>query len=162
MKQERARRKKEVAPKFTKHEAKAYRAFGNFTKLKIVCENDVLEVQPTDAQTVELPKLSQIDPDDDRDIANVGKPFDNWSHEDKVRAYVLPFIGAKAQIHSLKDQTTFNGMLVTLEAYDEVGEVLEARLDKSQAMIKVGIEKLRICKDGEVGKDPRDNLMLLP
>ena len=53
-------------------------------------------------------------------------------------------------------------MLVTLEAYDEVGEVFEARLDKSQAMIKVGIEKLRIFKDGEVGKDPRDNMMLLP
>ena len=102
-----------------------------------------------------------LDPDDDRDIANEGKPFENWSHEDKVRAYVLPLIGARGQIHSLKE-STFNGMLVTLEAYDEVGEVFEARLEKSKAMIKVGIEKLRIFKDGEICKDPRDNMMLLP
>ena len=43
MKQERARRKKEVAPKFSKDEETASRAFANFKKFHSVCEDDALE-----------------------------------------------------------------------------------------------------------------------
>lgn len=53
-------------------------------------------------------------------------------------------------------------MIVTLEAYDDVAEVFETRLERSKEMLKVPLEKLRILQDGEVGKDPRDNMMLLP
>ena len=65
-----------------------------------------------------MPPLFPIDPDDDIDVANAEVPFEGWSEEDKLRAYVLPLIGRRAQIHSLKDASQFNGMLVTIESYD--------------------------------------------
>ena len=110
---------------------------------------------------MEMPPLFPIDPDDEVDVANQDTPLEEWSDADKLRAFVLPLVGRNAQIHSLKDRTQFNGMLVTLMGYDNDLEVFECRLQKSKAMIRVGIEKLRVYNEGENAKDPRDNMMLL-
>ena len=48
------------------------------------------ELQPDQKTKVEMPPLFPIDPDDDVDIANAEIPFEDWSEEDKLRAYVLP------------------------------------------------------------------------
>ena len=62
-------------------------------KLKSVSVEAGLEVQPTESAKVKMPPTIKIDPDDDIDVANAEIPFEDWSHEDKVRAFVLPLIG---------------------------------------------------------------------
>ena len=139
MRQERARRKKEVAPKFSVDEAKAFRVFASFKKLKSVAMEAGRELQPDEKAKMEMPQLFPIDPDNDTDVANAEIPFENWSDEDKLKAYVLPLIGRSAQIHSLKEGSQFNWMLVDIESYDDESQMFETRFKKSKAMFKIGI-----------------------
>ena len=64
-------------------------------------------------------------------------------------------------MHSLKNKTTIHGMIVTIESFDEVTDLFEVRLEKTKAIVKIGIGKRNVFKEGEVGKDPRENMMLL-
>ena len=126
---------------FIVDETKAFRAFASFKQLKSVAMEAGREIQPEEAKKIEMPQLFPIDPDSDTDVANVDVPFENWSDEDKVRAYALPLIGRSAQIHSLKGGSQFNGMLVDIESYDEEAQVFETRFKKSKAMFRVCIGK---------------------
>ena len=56
MKYERARRKKQDCPKFTVEEAKAFRSFANFKRLKSVAAEAGREVQPSEMEKVEMPE----------------------------------------------------------------------------------------------------------
>jgi len=161
MKYERAKRKGEEQPKFSVDEAKAFRSFANFKVLRSIAADAGKEIEPDELAKVELPELFPIDPDDERDVANKELPFEQWSDNDKQRAYAHQLIGRTAQVHSLKNASNFNGMIVKIDAYNEEEEMFETTLQKSKAMLKVGFEKLKVIEHGMDVKDPRDNMMLL-
>ena len=94
--------------------------------------------------------LPPLDPDDEEDVANREKPFEAWTDEDMFKAFTLPPIGKKAHIHSMDDQSKFNGMIVTLETWDNTNQYVEARLDNTQALIKVGIGNQNLRKIQEM------------
>ena len=93
-------------------------------------------------------------------LTDIGKPFEEWDLDDQYNAYSLPLIGKKAQIHGLDSKSRFNGMIVKLEHWNRANQYFEARLDKTQAIIKVGIENVKVLEDGDAYKDPRDDLQI--
>ena len=76
MKYERAKRKGEEGPKFTVDEAKAFRSFAQFKLLKSVAMEAGREVEPDELSKIEAPEMFPIDPDDERDVANMERPFE--------------------------------------------------------------------------------------
>ena len=90
MNRERLRRRKEKMPILKPLEAKAYRAFAQFHRIKTQPAGAGFEEQPEDQ--VSLPDLEI------RDLGEVTKdidetlPFEDWKIEDQYDAYTLPFI----------------------------------------------------------------------
>ena len=55
-------------------------------------------------------------------------PWEQLELQDKYDALSLPMIGMRAQIHGLKGRGNFNGMIVTLDAWNSDKQYLEARV----------------------------------
>ena len=49
----------------------------------------------------------------------------------------------RAQIHGLKARNKFNGMIVTLDAWNRDNQYFEARFEKTKATICIGVENVR-------------------
>ena len=114
--------------------------------------------KPESLNKLEMPSLTPLDPKDEQDVALRSKPREDWKGEDLYKAFTLPLVGKRAQIHSLNDQRKFNGMIVKLETWDYENQYFEARLENSQALIKLGIEKVTAFADiGPNGRNYDDS-----
>ena len=51
-------------------EAKVFRSFASFEKLRSVATEAGREVQPDEMEKVEMPEMFPIDPDEERDVVN--------------------------------------------------------------------------------------------
>ena len=66
----------------------------------------------------------------------------------------------KAQIHGLNVRSKFNGAIVTLEKWDKHHKHFECRLEKTQSVIKVGFNHLKLIEEHGAEVDPRDAMMI--
>ena len=151
-------KEKELQPKMSVDEAEAFRSFAWFKKIKSLPAGAGFEEQPIDA--IEMLELEPEAAGEPAELTDIGKPFEEWDLDDQYDAYSLPLIGKKAQIHGLDSKSRFNGMIVKLEHWNRANQYFEARLDKTQAKIKVGIENVKVPEDGDTYKDPREDLQI--
>ena len=74
-------------------------------------------------------------------------PFEEKDRKDQYEQLAHPMIGSKAQIQGLGQRSKFNGIIVTIESWDKENEIFVTRIDETNALLKAGIENLRVDPD---------------
>ena len=139
-------------------EAKAFRSFDQFKNIRTQPYGAGYEDQPADK--VFLPDFEALDVGEEVNTIDPKKPFEEWNFEAQYDAYSLPHISQRAQFHGLSERSRFNGMIGTLDHWNSENQYFEARLERTQAVIRVGIENVQVIDEKAPQHDPRHNLQV--
>lgn len=143
LKRERARRKREELPPLSAEEVEKFRTFAKFSKKMEKPDNAGFEQPPLDP--ISMDELEPIETTEEG-MANED-PEDLQSYEEMERSMMLrAFLlkGAVVEIVDLKGRSHFNGKLARIENWDNDNRYFEARLKKSEKIVKLLLKNVRV------------------